>query len=76
VTTLCPPPAASSCFVPTSMIAAGSRFTIFEGSLLNEDILASMGRPLAKKSFAVLGTLGTMAGIWWFALRPRFHKRP
>jgi len=33
-----------------------------------------MGRPL-KKPLAFLGTLGTMAGIWWFALRPRFRKR-
>jgi hypothetical protein len=34
-----------------------------------------MGRPLAKKPLAVFGTLATMAGIWWFALRPRFRKR-
>lgn len=36
----------------------------------------AMGRRMAKKPLALLGTLGTMAGIWWFALRPRFRKRP
>lgn len=36
--------------------------------------VAAMARPL-KKPLALLGTLGTMAGIWWFALRPRFRKR-
>jgi hypothetical protein len=34
-----------------------------------------MGRQIAKKPLALLGTLGTMAAIWWFALRPRFSKR-
>jgi len=34
-----------------------------------------MGRRIAKKPLALFGTLGTMAAIWWFALRPR-RKRP
>ncbi len=34
-----------------------------------------MARNLARKPIAVLGTLGTMAAIWWYALRPRFGKR-
>lgn len=34
-----------------------------------------MARKLGKKPFALLGTLGTMAAIWWFALRPRIRKR-
>lgn len=37
-------------------------------------IVAAMGRPFVKKPLAVLGTLGTMAAVWWFALRPRFRK--
>lgn len=35
-----------------------------------------MGRRLTKKPLAVLGMLGTMAAVWWYALRPRFRKRP
>lgn len=38
-------------------------------------ILKAMGRALVKKPFAILGTLGTMAAIWWFALRPRLRNR-
>ena len=38
--------------------------------------LTAMGRKLAKKPIALVGSLGTMAAIWWFALRPRFRKRP
>jgi hypothetical protein len=34
-----------------------------------------MGRRLTKKPLALLGSLGTMAAIWWFALRPRIRKR-
>jgi hypothetical protein len=34
-----------------------------------------MGRSVVKKPLAVLGSLGTMAAIWWFALRPRFRHR-
>jgi hypothetical protein len=36
----------------------------------------TMGRQLRKKPLALLGALGTMAAIWWYALRPRFRKRP
>jgi hypothetical protein len=46
-----------------------------EMTVLPSTILAVMGRPLVKKPLAVLATLSTMAGIWWFALRPRFRKR-
>jgi hypothetical protein len=35
----------------------------------------SVGSQRRKKPIAVLGTLGTMAAIWWFALRPRLGKR-
>lgn len=35
-----------------------------------------MARSLKKKPLALLGSLGTMAAVWWFALRPRFRKRP
>lgn len=38
-------------------------------------IIVAVSRSLAKKPLALLGMLGTMAGIWWFALRPRFRKR-
>jgi hypothetical protein len=34
-----------------------------------------MDRSVAKKPLALLGSLGTMAAIWWFALRPRFRNR-
>ena len=30
---------------------------------------------MGKKPLAVLGALATMAGVWWFALRPRLRKR-
>jgi hypothetical protein len=36
----------------------------------------AMAQKSKKKPLAFLGTLGTMAAIWWFALRPRFRKRP
>jgi hypothetical protein len=31
---------------------------------------------LGKKPFAILGAVVSMAGIWWFALRPRLRKKP
>lgn len=34
-----------------------------------------MGRKLLNKPVALMGTLGTMAAIWWFALRPRRKSR-
>ena len=34
-----------------------------------------MGRKLPKKPLALLGALGTMGAIWWYALRPRFGQR-
>lgn len=33
--------------------------------------MRKIGRPLA----AVIGVAGTIAGIWWFALKPRREKR-
>jgi hypothetical protein len=30
-----------------------------------------MSKRSAKKPLAIFGTLGTMAAVWWFALRPR-----
>jgi hypothetical protein len=35
-----------------------------------------MGCRSTKKPLALLGALGTMAAVWWFALRPRFRNRP
>lgn len=33
--------------------------------------LSRMSKRSAKKPLAIFGTLGTMAAVWWFALRPR-----
>jgi hypothetical protein len=36
---------------------------------------SAMGRSFVKKPLALIGSLGTMAAVWWFALRPRLRKR-
>jgi hypothetical protein len=38
-------------------------------------IVATMAKGSKKKPLALLGALGTMAAIWWYALRPRLGKR-
>jgi hypothetical protein len=39
-------------------------------------ILTAMGHRSTKKPLALVGALGTMAAIWWYALRPRFRTKP
>jgi len=37
--------------------------------------MAERTRKVVKPVAAVLGALATMAGIWWFALKPRRKQR-
>ncbi len=37
--------------------------------------MSKEGRSVVKPVAAAIGVLGTMASIWWFALRPRWDAK-